>query len=144
MFQLWKDNNKTACVQKQTEQVLVISKRIFNYCNTDFSLEISSEVQKVHKRTFTYKLTTKCNFQMPTLFYFCSTIMEWNAQDCGISNTVKDTSVLPSKINQMKVSQETGSEANIGFECALLPSYLEMCPSKAAFSSFQTQSEDLD
>ncbi len=97
----------------------MITKRIFNYCNTDFSLEISSEVQNVHKRTFTYKLTTKCNFQMPTLFYFCSTIMELNAQDYGISNTVKDTSVLPSKINQMKVSQETGSEANMNVPCCL-------------------------
>ncbi|ROL44622.1 Glutamate decarboxylase 1 [Anabarilius grahami] len=41
----------------------------------------------------------------------------------------------------MKVSQETGSEANIGFGRALMPSYLEMCPQKAAFSSFRTQPE---
>jgi len=44
-----------------------------------------------------------------------------------------------SKIDQMKVSQETGSEANIRFGRALMPSYLEMCPPKAAFSSFRTQ-----
>lgn len=37
--------------------------------------------------------------------------MEWNAQDCYISKAVKDTSMLSSKVNQMKVSQETGSEA---------------------------------
>ncbi|ROL47043.1 hypothetical protein DPX16_20695 [Anabarilius grahami] len=68
-----------------------------------------------------------------------STVTEWKAQDCGISKAAKDTSMLPSKIDQMKVSHETGSEANIGFGCALMPSYLEMCPQKAAFSSFQTQ-----
>jgi len=32
--------------------------------------------------------------------------------------------MLPSKIDQMKVSQETGSEANIGFRCAVMPSFL--------------------
>ncbi len=32
--------------------------------------------------------------------------MEWNAQDCGISKAAKDTSMLPSKIDQMKVSHE--------------------------------------
>ncbi|ROL46254.1 hypothetical protein DPX16_6288 [Anabarilius grahami] len=51
-----------------------------------------------------------------------------DAQDCGISKAVKDTSMLPSEIDQMKVSQETGSEANIEFGRALMPSYLEMCP----------------
>ncbi len=32
--------------------------------------------------------------------------------------------MLPSKINQMKVSHETGSETNFGFGRALVPSYL--------------------
>ncbi len=50
---------------------------------------------------------------------------EWNAQDCGISKAAKDTSMLPSKIDQMKVSYETGSEANFGFGRALMPSTLE-------------------
>jgi len=68
--------------------------------------------------------------------FSCSTVTEWKAQDCGISKAVKDTSMLPSKLNQMKVSQEKGSEANIGFGCALMPSYLGMCPLKAAFLSF--------
>ncbi len=32
--------------------------------------------------------------------------------------------MLPSKIDQMKASHETGSEANFGFGRALMPSYL--------------------
>ncbi len=48
--------------------------------------------------------------------------MEWNAQDCGISKAVKDTSVLPSKLDQMKVSHEKESEANFGFGRAWMPS----------------------
>ncbi len=47
--------------------------------------------------------------------------------------------MLPSKIDQMKVSHETGSEANLGFGHALMPSCLEMCPPKAAFFSFLMQ-----
>ncbi len=112
---------------------------IFNYYNTNFSLEITSKVQKVNQKyTFTHKLTTKLNFQTPSLI-FSSAVTEWNAQDCGISKAAKDTSMLPSKINQMKVSRETGSEANFGFGHALMPSYLGMCPPKAAFFSFRVQ-----
>ncbi len=47
--------------------------------------------------------------------------------------------MLPSKIDQMKVSHETGSEANFGFGRALMASYLGMCPPKAAFLSFRMQ-----
>ncbi len=48
--------------------------------------------------------------------------------------------MLPSKIDQKKVSHhETGSEANFGFGRALMPSYLGMCPPKAAFFSFRMQ-----
>jgi len=35
---------------------------------------------------------------------------------------------FPLKKYQLKVSQETGSEANIGFGCALMTFYLEMRP----------------
>ncbi len=53
------------------ERVFVITKQIFNYYNTDFSLETTSKVQKVsQKYTFAHKLTTKHNFQTPSLFYF--------------------------------------------------------------------------
>ncbi len=90
------------------------------------------------KYTFTRKLTTKCNFQTLSLF-FSSTVTEWNAQDCGIPKAAKDTSMLPSKIAQMKVSHETGSEANFGLGRALMPSYCGMCPPKAAFFSFRMQ-----
>ncbi len=115
-----------------------VTKQIFNY-STNFSLEITSKVQKVnHKYTFTHKLTTKHNFQTPSLF-FSLTVTEWNTQDCGISKAAKDTSMLPSKIDQMKVSHETGSEANFGFGRALMPSYLGMLLPKAAFFSFRMQ-----
>ncbi len=126
-------------IYNKIEQVLVITKQIFNYYNTNFSLEITSKVQKVNQKyTFTHKLTTKRNFQTPSLF-FSSTVMEWNAQDCGISKAAKDTSMLPSKIDQKKVSHETGSVATFGFGCALMPSCLGMLPPKAAFFSFRMQ-----
>ncbi len=114
----------------------MITKQIFIYYNTNFLLEITSKVNQ--KYTFTHKLTTKRNFQTPSLF-FSSTGTEWNAQDCGISKTVKDTSMLPSKIDQKKASHETGSEANFGFGRALMPSYLGMLPTKAVFFSFWMQ-----
>ncbi len=126
-------------IYNKIEWVLVITKWIFNYYNTDFSLEITSKVQKVsQKYTFTHKLTTKRNFQAPSLF-FSSTVTGWNAEDCGISKAAKDTSTLPSKIDQMKASHETGSEANFGLGRALMPFYLEMRPPKAAFFSFRMQ-----
>ncbi len=126
-------------IYNKIERVLVITKLIFNHYNTDFSLEITSKVQKVsQKYTFTHKLTTKRNFQTPSLF-FSSTFTEWNAEDCGISKAAKDTSMLPSKIDQMKASHETGSEANFGFGHALMPSCLEMRPPKAVFFSFRMQ-----
>ncbi len=46
--------------------------------------------------------------------------------------------LLP-KIDQIKVSHETGSEANFGFGRALMPSYLGMLPPKTAFFSFRMQ-----
>ncbi len=57
-------------INNKIEWVLVITKWIFNYYNTDFSLEITSKVQKVsQKYTFTHKLTTKCNFQTPIFIF---------------------------------------------------------------------------
>ncbi len=105
-------------IYNKIERVLVITKQIFNYYNTNFSLEVTSKVQKVNQKyTFTHKLTTKCNFQTPSLF-FSSTVTEWNAQDCGISKAAKDTSTLPSKIDQMKVSHETGRQHFSVFGCS--------------------------
>ncbi len=64
------------------ERALVLAKKMFNYYNTKFLIEITSKVEKVVKQhTITQKLTTKCNFLMPSLILFCSTIMEWNAQE---------------------------------------------------------------
>ncbi len=76
-------------IYNKIERVLVITKRIFNYYDTNFSLEITSTVQNVNQK-FTHKLTTKCNFQTPSLF-FSSTITEWNAQDCGISKAANQS-----------------------------------------------------
>jgi len=76
---------------------------------------MSSKVGKVHQIVhFTHKLTTNSFLAQ-----------QWNTQDCGISKAVKDPSMLPSKIDQMKVSQETrcGSGTTIKFGCAFLPSY---------------------
>ncbi len=117
----------------------MITKKIFEYYNTNFSLEITSKVQKVNQKyKYTHKPPNATCHQMPSLF-FSSTGTEWNAQDCGISKAAKDTSTLPSKIDQMKVSHETGSEANFGFGRALMPSCLGMPPPKAAFFSFRMQ-----
>ncbi len=81
---------------------LVITKRIFNY-NSNFSLAITSKVQKVyHKYTFTHKLTTNATFRRH-LYFLAQTFMEWNAL------IVKDTSMLPSKIDQMKESHGSKS-----------------------------------
>ncbi len=83
-------------IYNKIERVLVITKRILNYYNTNFSIEITSKVQKVNQKyIFAHKQTTKRNFQTPSLF-FGSTVTEWNAQDCGISKAAKDTS-MPSK-----------------------------------------------
>ncbi len=91
----------------------MITKRRFNYYNTNFLLEITSKVQKVYQKyIFKHKLTTKRRFQTPSLF-FSSTVMERDAQDCGISKAAKDTSMLPLKSDQMKVSHETGSEDDV-------------------------------
>ncbi len=62
--------------------------------------------------------------------------MEWNAQDCGISKAAKDTSMLPSKIDPMKVSHETGSEANSGFGRALCLPTLQYYLRRQHFSVF--------
>ncbi len=57
-------------IYNKIERVLVITKRIFNYYNTHFSLEIASKVQKVNRKyTFTHKLSTKRNFRTPSLFF---------------------------------------------------------------------------
>ncbi len=64
-------------IYNKIKQVLVITKLIFNYHNTDFSLEITSKVQKVsQKYTFTPKLTNKRNFPRPSLFFLAQP--SWN------------------------------------------------------------------
>ncbi len=89
-------------IYNKVERVLVITKRIFNYYNTDFSLEITSKVQKVSQK-YTFTQTDHQTQLSDTIFFFSSTITELNAQDCGISKAGKDTSMLPSKFYQKKV-----------------------------------------
>ncbi len=56
-------------IYNKIERVLVIIKQIFNYYNTNFSLEITSKVQKDNQKyTFTHKPTTKATFRQPSLF----------------------------------------------------------------------------
>jgi len=72
--------------------------------------------------------------QLSDAIFIFLAVTEWKAQDSGMSKAMKDRSTLPSKIYQIKVNQETGSETNIAFGCAPMPSDLGMCPPKAEFS----------
>ncbi|KAI2646065.1 Carboxy-S-adenosyl-L-methionine synthase [Labeo rohita] len=63
--------------------------------------------------------------------------------DCGKSEAVKDTSMLPSKFDQKKVPPETGSEAEFGFGRALMPSCLGMLPPKDLAPSAASGLRDL-
>ncbi len=74
-------------IYNKIERVLVITKQIFNYYNVNFSLEITSKVQKVNQK-YTFTQLSDAIF-----IFFRSTVMEWNAQDCGISKAAKDTSI---------------------------------------------------
>ncbi len=57
-------------IYNNIERVFVITKLIFNYYNTGFSLEITPKEQKVsQKYTFIHKITTKRYFQTPSLFF---------------------------------------------------------------------------
>jgi len=66
-------------------------------------------------------------------FFSSLTVTEWKALDYGISKATNDISMLPSKNDQIKVSQETENESNTGFGHALMPSYIAMHSQKAAF-----------
>ncbi len=116
-------------IYNKIERVLVITKQIFNYYNTNFSLEITSKVQNIsQKYTFTHKLTTKRNFQTTSLF-FSSTVTEWNAQDCGISKAAKNTCCLQNSIRRRyHRRQEVKQNLNLDVPCCL-----------SAFWSFWTQ-----
>jgi len=46
-------------------------------------------------------------------FVLYLTVREWKAEDCGILKPVKDTSMLPSEIDQMKVSQLRRQEVKL-------------------------------
>ncbi len=125
-------------IYNKIDWYLVITKQIFNYYNINFSLEITSKVQKVNQKyTFTHKLTTKCNFQMPSLF-FSSTVTEWNAQDCGISNAAKDTSMLCCLQKSIRWRHLMRQEVKLTLDSDMAWC-LWMCPPKAAFFSFRMQ-----
>ncbi len=78
-------------IYNKIERVLVITKWIFNYYNTNFSLEITSKVQNVsQKYTFTHKLTTKRNFQMSSLFFLAQTSRNGTHRIVGYFTISKD------------------------------------------------------
>ncbi len=56
-------------IYNKTERVLVITKLIFNYYNTDFSLEITSKVQKVSQK-YTFKQTDHQTQLSDAIFIF--------------------------------------------------------------------------
>jgi len=66
------------------------------------------------KRTFTYKLTTNCNFQTPSLFKLT----------CHRMESIGLWDIKGSERYMVKVSHETGSVGNFVFRGALMPSYL--------------------
>jgi len=84
----------------------VITKQIFHYFDSNFPLEITSELENIGQQlTFTYKLTTNRNFQTASFFFLLQNgkhmIVRYRRQ--------RRIHMLPSKIYQMKVSQETWS-----------------------------------
>ncbi len=56
-------------IYNKIERVLVITKLIFNYYNTDFSLEITSNVQKVSQK-YTFKQTDHQTQLSDAIFIF--------------------------------------------------------------------------
>lgn len=68
--------------QNKIEWALVITKWILNYYNTDVSLEITTKVQKVGQK---HTQTDHRMHHSDAIWIFCSTITEWDSQDCGIS-----------------------------------------------------------
>ncbi len=112
-------------IYNQIERALVITKWKLTYCNSNFLLVMISKVEKNWSKTYIYKQTNHQLQRFHAILPFGSTAMELNAQDCGISKAAKDTSMLPSKIDHIKASQETVSEANIGLGRALCLPTLE-------------------
>jgi len=75
---------------------------------------MTSKVENVGQTcTLTHKLTSNHNFQMPSSFVLYLTVRQWKAEDCGILKPVKDTSMLPSEIDQMNVSQLRRQEVKL-------------------------------
>lgn len=62
-----------------------------------------------------------------------------NAQDCGILKAARNTYMLHSKFDPMKVRLEPGIEAEFGFCHPPMPSCYGMLPPKAEFETFQVQ-----
>ncbi len=71
-------------------------------------------MQKVSQKYIcAHKLSTKRNFEMPSLF-FSSTVKEWSAQDCGISKAAKDTGrVLMPSCHGMCSPKELSDAADV-------------------------------
>ncbi len=79
----------------------MITKVIFNY-NTNFMLERHQNwIQVNQKHLHTTEYLSKVSDA--TFIYSFSTVTEWNAQESGTLQVVKDISMLPSKIDQLKV-----------------------------------------
>ncbi len=92
-------------IYNNIERVLVITKIIFNYYNTGFSLEITLKVQKVsQKYRFIHKLTTKHNFHTPSLFLISTKTDRYNLRQADQKHAaLKTWSWAPVKVTTKTV-----------------------------------------
>lgn len=118
---------------------------IFNICVTTWSSTESQQMfyfaDSLKVSSVSFKLFTSARVRMS----FSNVIwnhaagpnkvtgqLQWSFSNLVLEGSL-DKSVLPSESHQMKASLQTGCCANIGFRCALMPSYLW----KAAFFRFR-------
>ncbi len=131
-----------ALIYNKIEQVLLISKLIFDYYNTNFSLEITSKVQKCIRNIHLHTNEPPNAAFRQNLYFLAQPSRNGTHRIVGYQRQRRiHLCMMHACENQMKVSHETESEANFGFRRALMPSYLGMCPLKRQlFFSFQMQS----
>lgn len=109
---------------------------IFNICVTTWSSTESQQMfyfaDSLKVSSVSFKLFTSARVRMS----FSNVIwnhaagpnkvtsqLQWSFSNLVLEGSL-DKSVLPSESHQMKASLQTGCCANIGFRCALMPSYL--------------------
>ncbi len=118
-------------IYNETERALV-TKQIFDHYNTNLSLEIISEVEQSLSKTYIYTKTDQ-----PQHSDAICILLNYHRIKCtGLWHIIRTHLCLLSKIDQIKLSQQTGCDTITGYGHALLPSYLHMMPEEH-FSSFK-------